>query len=121
VIASICGQCHLRGGKSRSTGLPYPNNFVGGDNLFRDFQVDWTKADDTRLNPGDRHVWSNTRDVVLDGRGEMTCLTCHDVHGRSTVRHRTLADEQYCGHCHEPGRPKSLVRQYEVHSEVCEY
>jgi hypothetical protein len=121
VIASICGQCHLRGGTSRSTGLPYPHNFVAGDNLFKDFQVDWKKADNAQLNPGDRHVWSNVREIVLDGREDMTCLTCHDVHGQSTARHRVLADEQYCGHCHEPGRPKSLVLPYEVHSEVCEY
>jgi len=31
VVASICAQCHLRGGKSKSTGLPYPNQFVAGD------------------------------------------------------------------------------------------
>src|SRR5262249_9672903 len=56
VIISICAQCHLRTGKSRSTGLSYPNNFVAGDNLFQDFTVDWTKADDPALNAGDRHV-----------------------------------------------------------------
>src|SRR5262249_22234924 len=39
-IVSVCGSCHLRGGKSRSSGLPYPNNFVPGDNLFQDFEVD---------------------------------------------------------------------------------
>src|SRR5262245_53985142 len=36
-ITSICAQCHVRFGKSRSTGLPYANNFIAGDNLFRDF------------------------------------------------------------------------------------
>jgi hypothetical protein len=121
VVASICGQCHLRGGKSRSTGLPYPHNFVAGDNLFRDFQVDFTKADDAGLNPADRHVLDNVRSIVLQGREGLTCLTCHDVHGQSTARHRALADEQYCWHCHEPGRPKSSVRPYEVHSDVCRY
>ncbi|MBI3465399.1 MAG: hypothetical protein HY000_20440 [Planctomycetes bacterium] len=122
IVASICGQCHLRGGKSRSTGHPYPNNFVAGDNLFKDFQVDWAKADDPQLiNPGDRHVWRNIRSIAVDGREDMTCLTCHAVHGRSTARHRALADEQYCGHCHDPGRAKSFVRQYEAHSKLCEY
>ena len=42
MVTSICAQCHVRTGKSRSTGLPYPNNFVAGDNLFRDFQVDFS-------------------------------------------------------------------------------
>src|SRR5215467_3275400 len=40
-ITSLCAQCHLRESKSRSTGLPYPNNFVAGDNLFQDLEVDW--------------------------------------------------------------------------------
>ena len=34
-IVSICGQCHLRGRESASTGLPYANQFVAGDDLFR--------------------------------------------------------------------------------------
>src|SRR5262249_25179612 len=41
VVTSICAQCHLRSGKSKSTGLPYPNQFIPGDNLFQDFQVNF--------------------------------------------------------------------------------
>src|SRR5260221_189539 len=62
VITSICAQCHLRGGKSGSTGLPYPNQFVAGDNLFRDFRVDFAKADDPTVNDADRHVYRKVRD-----------------------------------------------------------
>src|SRR5262249_6357192 len=57
VVTSICAQCHLRGGKSKSAGLPYPNNFVAGDNLFRDYQVDWSEKAIAALNPADRHVY----------------------------------------------------------------
>src|SRR5205809_1107309 len=32
VVTSICAQCHLRTGESKSSGLPYPTNFVAGDN-----------------------------------------------------------------------------------------
>src|SRR5581483_5051751 len=56
VITSICAQCHVRTGKSNSTGLPYPNNFVAGDNLFRDFQVDLSPEAIAVQNPADRHV-----------------------------------------------------------------
>ena len=66
-IESICAQCHLRDGKSRSTGLPYADNFMAGDNLFKDYQVDFSKAEDEKLNPGDRHVLRNVRDVVVNG------------------------------------------------------
>src|ERR1044072_2283476 len=62
VITSICASCHLRGGTAKSTGLPYPNNFIPGDNLFQDYQVDFAKADDESLNAGDRHIYRNVRD-----------------------------------------------------------
>ena len=65
---STCGQCHLRGGHSRSSGLPYPNQFVPGDNLFKDYEVDWSEDRIRGLNPGDRHVYRNVKDVVVEGR-----------------------------------------------------
>jgi len=121
VVISICAQCHLRGGRSKATGRPYPTNFVAGDNLFRDFEFDFDLADDPTVNPGDRHVIDNVRQVVIEGRTDMTCLSCHDVHIQSSRRHRDLKDEHYCTHCHEAGKPKREFIRYEVHSDVCEY
>jgi len=121
VVTSICAQCHIRFGKSRSTGRPYPNNFVAGDNLFRDFEVDWAKADDPEVNPNDRHVLANARDVVLHGREEITCLSCHDVHKSSAKKHRELPETAYCRHCHEAGKPLTEFLRYDVHSPLCEY
>src|SRR5262249_42725288 len=40
VVISICASCHVRTGKSKASGLAYPNNFVAGPKLFSDFQVD---------------------------------------------------------------------------------
>jgi hypothetical protein len=34
LVTSICAQCHLRGGESRATRLPYPSQFVPGDTCF---------------------------------------------------------------------------------------
>ncbi len=121
VVTSLCAQCHLRGGSSRATGRPYATNFVAGDNLFRDYQIDWSLADDPRLNPGDRHVIQNVRDVVLAGQREITCLSCHQVHGNDTRRHRELPVGPSCAVCHEPGKPLSEPTGYEVHSKTCEY
>ena len=121
VITSICAQCHLRGGKSRSTGLPYPNNFVAGDNLFQDFEVDFSKAEDETLNPGDRHVWRNVRDVVLYGAENLTCLTCHQVHAQSSSRHRRALRAPICFDCHNKQGPFKAVRAYTVRSALCEY
>ena len=67
MVTSICASCHVRFGKSKTCGLPYPTNFVAGDNLFKDFQVDFGQADDEKLNPADRHVIANVRDVVVEG------------------------------------------------------
>jgi len=121
VVVSVCGSCHIRFGRSKASGLPYPTNFVAGDNLFRDFEVDFGLADDERVNPSDRHVLANIRDVVLYGREEMTCLTCHDVHGDSSAKHRDVPDQAYCALCHDPSQPKSKHLTYEVHSKLCEY
>src|SRR5205807_2128167 len=101
VVTSICAQCHIRTGKSRSTGLPYANNFVAGDNLFRDFQVDFSDTALAKLNPGDRHVLENIRDVVILGKEEITCLSCHEVHKQSSKKHHIVAGGggDSCLHC----------------------
>ena len=120
VAIAICASCHLRTGKSRSTGLPYPTNFVAGDNLFRDFQVSLTDADLAAMNPGDRHVAQNVREV-LEGKSQTTCISCHDVHRQTAVKHRQVAEGATCISCHEPGKPKSQWKHYEVHSALCGY
>ncbi len=120
VITSLCAQCHLRESKSRSTGLPFPNNFIAGDNLFQDLEVDWAKADDEKLNAGDRHVWRNVRDVALYGNEAITCLSCHQVHGSTTLKHRRILRAPICSECHQSDGFKNIKR-YVVHSSLCEY
>jgi hypothetical protein len=119
-IVSICGQCHLRAGKAKSSGLPYPNNFVAGDNLFADFQIDFTKADDPKLNPADRHILRNVRDVVQNG-GDVACISCHKIHDDTSAKHRFVLTGPICLDCHNPDGPKKIVKQYSVHSDLCEY
>jgi hypothetical protein len=119
-IVAICGQCHLRGGHSRSSGLPYPNNFVAGDDLFHDFRVDFGKADDPDLNPGDGHIYRNARDVVMHA-SDVTCLSCHKVHDRTAHKHRLVLSGPICLDCHKAEGPKKNVKKYAVHNAVCEY
>ena len=119
-ITSICAQCHVRFGKSRSTDLPYANNFIAGDNLFQDFAVDFMKADDESLNPSDRHVLRNVRDVVVRGDLSTFCLTCHDLHVSSTSRHSQARRGAICADCHG-AKFTPQVKPYEVHSPLCEY
>ena len=120
-ITSICAQCHVRSGKSRSTGLPYPNNFIAGDNLFQDFEVDFSKADDESLNAGDRHILRNIRDVALYGSEYPTCISCHDVHEQSSFKHRRAPRTQICNDCHNAEGPLKEVKPYKVKSPLCEY
>jgi hypothetical protein len=121
VVTSICAQCHVRTGTSRSTGLPYPNNFVCGDNLFRDFQVDFSAARIASMNPADRHILENVRDVVILGKEDVTCLSCHEVHKQSTKKHHQVAPNDTCLDCHNPTGSKKVRKSYEVHSATCGY
>ncbi len=120
-IASICAQCHLRGGQSRSSGLPYAHAFVAGDNLFQDFEVDFSRAEDDSLNPGDRHILRIVRDVAVHGEETTTCLNCHQIHARSTLPHRSVARGPICLDCHNASGPLRVVKRYTVHSALCEY
>ncbi len=118
-IVSICGQCHLRSGKS-ADGLPYPTGFVAGDDLFAGFKIDFSKADDAKLNPGDRHIVRNARDVVIAG-SDVTCISCHKIHGDTSAKHRLVLSGPICLDCHNSDGPKKVVKKYTVHSDLCEY
>ncbi len=111
-IVAICGSCHLRGGHSQSTGLPYPNNFVAGDDLFADFKVDLTRELDPSMNPADRHAYTYTRNVIERGSTQ-TCLDCHRVHGRPDLKH------EYCIDCDE--LPAAAKAAGKLRSETCQY
>jgi hypothetical protein len=122
VVASVCGQCHLRGGVSASTRRPYPNNFVAGDNLVRDFRVDWSDEALAAMDIVDRHVFDNARDVLMRGKTDVTCTTCHNVHADTSEKHKELAESASCAICHQPGKewndvPMPKARQ----SNVCRY
>jgi len=117
-ITTTCAQCHLRGvAKSRTAGTPYPTNFVVGDDLFKDYEVDFSRLDE--LNPGDRHVVRNVMDVRKNG-SDVTCLSCHRVHVSSTQKHRQVLTSPACLDCHNAEGPKKNVKTY-VHSALCEY
>jgi hypothetical protein len=94
---AICAQCHLRGGQSRSTGKPFPNNFVAGDDLFADFTVDLAKPSRS-LDKNDAHSYTKTR-AVLDGKSKRTCADCHTIHTA-------------------PAKPQ---RDTSLYSDVCDY
>jgi hypothetical protein len=121
VVTSLCAQCHVRTGKSKSTGLPYPNQFVVGDNLFRDFAVDFSESALAKLNPGDRHVLENVRDVVVLGKEDVTCLSCHEVHKQSSRKHRQVSVGPSCWACHNEQGSRKVRKSYEVHSDTCGY
>ena len=112
-VVEICAQCHLRGGHSQSTGLPYPNNFVAGDDLFLDYKVDLKREYDPTMNPADRHAYTYTSNVI-DRGSTQTCLSCHRVHGRPDLKH------EYCIDCDTlPAAPKTAGKT--LRSETCQY
>ena len=125
-VISICGQCHLRGGISKTTKRPYPNTFVPGDNLFRDFHVDLSVDALKRLQPSERHIFENVRHVAVNGQEE-TCLACHDLHRMKTEKHQELEFQASCTTCHTSATDYGLVEAYErsrglsSHHPTCDY
>lgn len=118
-IVAICGQCHLRGGVAKSTGLPYPDNFDAGDQLFRDFRVDFSNATDGSLNTGDRHIYRVARDAM--NGGDLSCIDCHFIHPDNEDRHALVPNGPVCLYCHNSTGPMNAVKKYTVHSPLCEY
>jgi predicted CXXCH cytochrome family protein len=121
VVTAICAQCHVRIGKSKSTGRPYPTNFVAGDNLFRDFQIDFSADSFKDLSTADQHVLENVRDVVVLAMEKVTCLNCHEVHGGSSKKHHRLPKADYCWSCHQKEALKSERKRSTSHSRTCGY
>ena len=121
VVNSICAQCHVRTGRSKSTGRPYPNNFVAGDNLFRDFESGFSDDAFKSLSAADRHVLENVRAVAVFGQDSLTCLSCHDIHGRSSQKHHLVPSSDYCLNCHHAEGPKRTLKSFSTHSATCGY
>ena len=121
VVTSICASCHIRSGRSRSSARPFPDNFVPGDNLFRNLEADLSEAALTKATPIDRHVLQNVRDVVVRGREEMTCLSCHRVHHGSSGRHQKQPRGEICWNCHQRESETLTVNWPDRHSPVCKY
>ena len=79
-VISICGSCHLRGGRSKTSGRPYPYAYVAGDDLFKDFQVDLQRDTKAQVDVSDSHVYLKTR-AVMQGGSQKSCVDCHRIHG----------------------------------------
>jgi hypothetical protein len=127
VVNSICGSCHLRGGASRNSKLPYPSSFVPGDNLFLDFQVDFSDAALARLPRMQQHMYVNAL-MVGSGWAEPTCIDCHSVHRNNSRSHTDLPSTKICLSCHVPETDNSqlteAIQNYDKSTErnaTCDY
>ena len=121
LIAATCGQCHIRTGRSRASGLPYANNYVVGDDLFADFEVDFSDTAIASLAPRDRHILANIREMRTQ-KGETTCLSCHNVHRADGRKHRRVSPSNQCQICHETEDKKQLTYHRQTrHNALCRY
>jgi len=124
-IISTCGQCHLRGGHSHSTGKPYPNTFVAGDNLFHDFDVDLSDDAIDILPAIEQHIFLNCRDVATGADTTITCLSCHNVHDQCGEKHQQLELSKTCSTCHTADMELigalRATNTLETHNTTCDY
>lgn len=129
VIASTCGQCHIRTGQSKASGLPYANNHVVGDNLFADFEVDLSSESLAAAPPRERHILANIRDSLhfqkqtekKAANQSISCLSCHNVHRGSVRKHRKIDPSDYCHICHQPSDMELTYNRKEKHHALCGY
>ena len=119
-IAETCGQCHIRTGRSKTSGLPYPNNYVIGDSLFADFEVDLSDTALQQSPPRERHILDNIKNALADDQSE-TCLSCHNVHRASGRKHRRQAKKQDCFTCHREADMALTYSRKEKHHTLCGY
>ena len=115
-----CSQCDWNG-ISRSSGLPFANNFVAGDNLFRDLKVDFKDAALAAMDPIDQHIMENIRDIVLQDKTDVSCLSCHKVHGQSTEIHQELSERAICFRCHQDSRDWTKRKKFSRRNQTCQY
>ncbi|MBT5707496.1 MAG: hypothetical protein HOI66_14360 [Verrucomicrobia bacterium] len=120
LIGETCGQCHIRTGKSKTSGLPYANNYVVGDDLFPDFQVDFSGTTLALAPPRERHILVNIKEGRNNNSAE-TCLSCHNVHRASGRKHRRVKKSNYCFICHDPNDMKLVYNRSEKHHSLCGY
>jgi hypothetical protein len=92
---SICGSCHLRGGRSKTSGRPYPHAYVAGGDLFQDFQVDLQLDEKAQLDSTDSHVYLKTR-AVMQGGSDKSCVDCHRIHGPPEPRRDSKRFSEVC-------------------------
>ena len=67
------------------------------------------------------HILENVRDVVLEGRRDVTCLSCHDIHRQSSRKHRYVGADGHCATCHAHDRNGVVPQPLDVHGKVCGY
>jgi predicted CXXCH cytochrome family protein len=120
LIGETCGQCHIRTGKSKASRLPYANNYVIGDDLFSDFQVDFSAPTLDLTPPRERHILASIK-AGRDNDSAETCLSCHNVHRASGRKHRRVAKSNYCFICHNPNNMKLVYNRNENHHSLCGY
>lgn len=115
----VCASCHLQGGASRTTGFPYAHNYTPGDDLLADLAFDWKEVEDAEKNPIDVHQKLMIKQVLIDGKTDLSCTSCHSFHAVKHEKHKTLPRSDYCFTCHLPDSFK--VREYRQGCNVCQF
>ena len=120
LVSRTCAQCHIRSGRSRASGLPYPNNYVTGDDLYADFEVDLSEPTLRKAPPRERHILQSIKKTTSGHQSE-TCLSCHNIHRSSGRKHRRVPKNEDCFICHRPTTMKLTYDRNEKHHALCGY
>ncbi len=127
--AMICSSCHLQGGYSLKSERRFPEGYTPGDNLFAIYRYPWEELENeargmiegrTVGNPVDVHQKIHMK-LLLDGRNDLKCTSCHDVHAGKTARHTALPRQEFCYQCHTNENGQLGLKEYQVACPICEF
>jgi predicted CXXCH cytochrome family protein len=118
----ICSSCHLQGGYSLHSDRRFPEKYKPGDDLFRHYRFPWETLSGVTspTDPIDVHQKVLMK-LELDGKSDLRCTSCHDVHQGSNEKHQKLPKQEFCLQCHKEENGAFLLRDYQVQCPVCEF
>lgn len=114
----VCGACHSRG--ESPEGHPFPASYQPGDTLTDHFT--FTASETTRWPNGSAKIHNQQyTDWMLSNKmsapDELTCATCHAVHGQGEGPSQTLLPtNELCSGCHAD--KTTLARHIPYHQQA---
>ena len=110
----VCASCHGRGTNKKHSELAFPLGFRPGDRDIADRHRFWTysgssnPAETKYVYPNDwakrnRQQWQDYTKSRHFNKADMSCLSCHNFHGKTEDAQLRMPPQKLCTNCHTAG------------------